>query len=144
LWLQQQGGISLDELGDALERRSGLAGLSGTSGDMRDVLAAVDSADAGAGIAYDVWVHRLRAYVAAMAAAMGGVDALCFTGGIGEHAARARADACAGLDFLGLAIDADANARTTADGVIGDAVVVVTAREDRQVAAEVRALLSSG
>src|SRR5437764_5873431 len=72
LWLQQQGGVPADELGDALERRSGLAGLSGTSGDMRDVLAGVDAGDEAARLAYDVWLHRLRAAVAAMAAAMGG------------------------------------------------------------------------
>jgi acetate kinase len=73
---------------------------------------------------------------------MGGVDALAFTGGIGEHAARARAEAVEGLAFLGLSVEDDANELATGDGVIGDGVVVVTAREDRQVAAEVRALLS--
>ena len=142
LWLQQHGGISAAELGDALEGRSGLAGLSGTSGDMRDVLAAVDGRDEAATLAYDVWLHRLRASVAAMAAAMGGVDALVFTGGIGEHAWRARADACAGLGFLGLLVDEAANAATTGDGLIGDSVAVVTPREDRQMADEVRAVLS--
>lgn len=142
LWLQQQGDVAVDDLADTLERRSGLAGLSGTSGDMRDVLAGVDGGDDDARLAYDVWLHRLRAAVAAMAAAMGGVDALVFTGGIGEQSARARSDACAGLEFLGLTISAKANGETSGDGVIGDAVVVVTAREDRQVAAEVRAVLS--
>jgi acetate kinase len=142
LWLQQQAGVPADELADALERRSGLAGLSATSGDMRDVLAAVDAGDEAARLAYDVWLHRLRAAVAAMAAAMGGVDALAFTGGVGEHAARARGEAVEGLAFLGLSVEDDANERTSGDGVIGDRVVVVTAREDRQVAAEVRALLS--
>jgi acetate kinase len=141
LWLQQQGGVGVDELADTLERRSGLAGLSGTAGDLRDVLAGVDADNEEARLAYGVWLHRLRAGIAAMAAAMGGVHALAFTGGIGEHAARARADTCAGLEFLGLTVDGSANARTTADGVIGDDVVVVTAREDRQIAAEVRALL---
>jgi acetate kinase len=141
LWLQQHGEIPAEELTDALERRSGLAGLSGTSGDMRDVLAGVDAGDAAARLAYDVWQHRLRAGVASMAAAMGGVDALVFTGGIGEHAERARADVCAGLGFLGLSVDAGADAETRGDGVIGERVVVVTAREDRQIAAEVRALL---
>jgi len=142
LWLQQQG-HTVDDLADALERRSGLAGLSGTSGDMRDLLAGVDAGHPDARLAYDVWLHRLRAGVAGMAAAMGGVDALAFTGGIGEHAGRARADACAGLAFLGLAVDETANATATADGVVGGAVVVVTAREDVQIATEVRVALSS-
>ena len=146
LWLQQQGGVSADELAGTLETDSGLAGLSGTSGDMRDVLAAVDAGDADAHLAYGVWLHRLRAAVAAMAAAMGGVDALAFTGGIGEHAARARADACAGLEFLGLGlgVDASVNARTTSDGLIAERVLVVTAREDRQIASEVRAVVGGG
>jgi len=142
LWLQQHGDITVDELNDGLEQRSGLAGLSGTSGDMRDVLAGVDAGDDPARLAYDVWQHRLRAGVASMAAAMGGLDALVFTGGIGEHAGRARAEACAGLEFLGLSIDAAANGDATGDAVIGDGVVVVTAREDRQIAAEVRSVLS--
>jgi len=141
LWLQQNGDVGVAELNDTLERRSGLAGLTGTSGDMRDVLARADAGDDAARLAYDVWLHRLRAAVAAMAAAMDGVDALAFTAGIGEHAARALADACAGLAFLGLSVDDEPNDRTTGDGVIGEAVVVVTAREDRQIAAEVRALL---
>jgi acetate kinase len=144
LWLQREGGLTVDEVADGLEKRSGLLGLSRTSGDMRDVLAAVDEGEAHARLAYGVWLHRLRAGVAAMVAAMGGIDGLVFTGGIGEHAARARADACAGLAFLRLSLDSAANARTTADGVIGDGVVVVTAREDRQVAGEVRGLLRTG
>jgi acetate kinase len=144
LWLQQQGGLSVDDIADGLEHRAGLLGLSRTSGDMRDVLDAADIGDAPARLAYDVWLYRLRAATAAMAAAMGGVDALAFTGGIGEHSARARADACAGLGFLGLSVDEDTNARTTADGVVGSGVVVVTAREDRQVAGEVRDALRTG
>ncbi|MBV8161473.1 MAG: acetate/propionate family kinase [Acidimicrobiia bacterium] len=142
LYMLQRCGLGVDELADSLQQRSGLAGLSGTSGDMRDVLAAASGGDENAVLAYNVWLHRLRAGVAAMAAAMGGLDALSFTGGIGEHTARARADACSGLGFVGLTVDAEANATTTADGVIGERVVVVTAREDRQIAAEVRALLS--
>jgi acetate kinase len=142
VWLQQHGRISVDELSDSLEQRSGLAGLSGTSGDMRDVLGGVDAGDGAARLAYDVWQHRLRAAIAAMAAAMGGVDALAFTGGIGEHAVRARADVCAGLAFLGLTISPEANAGAHGDSAIGGAVVVVTAREDLQVASEVRAVLS--
>jgi acetate kinase len=144
LWLQQQGGLSVDEIADGLEHRAGLRGLSRTSGDMRDVLEAADRGDDHARLAYDVWLYRLRAAVAAMAAAMGGIDALAFTGGIGEHSTRSRADACAGLAFLGLSVDDDTNARTTADGVVGSAVVVVTAREDRQVAGEVRDALRTG
>jgi acetate kinase len=110
---------------------------------MRAVLA---RDDADARLAVDVYVHRLRAAVAAMAAAMDGVDALVFTGGVGEHAPEIRARAAAGLGFLGVALDDDANARASEDadvGVPGAAVrtLVVTAREDLEVAREVRRLL---
>ena len=75
--------------------------------------------DDDARLAIDVYVHRLRAAIAAMAAALGGLDALVFTGGVGEHAPEIRARAAAGLGFLGVALDAEANARATADAEIG-------------------------
>jgi acetate kinase len=147
LWLQRHGGIGLDELEDVLEHRSGLAGLSGTGGDLRDVLAARDEGDQDAGLAYDVFVHRLAREVAAMAASAGGLDLLVLTGGIGEHSAPVRADLAARLAWLGVAVDAAAGAATTADGEIsapGAAVrtVVVTAREDLEVARETRQVLA--
>jgi acetate kinase len=90
LWLLQTGRVGLDELADALEHRSGLAGLSGTSGDIREVLAGLDAGDQDCRLAFDVYVHRLAAAVGAMAASAGGLDALVFTGGVGEHVARVR------------------------------------------------------
>src|SRR3954454_15617450 len=100
IWLQRHAGLTADELDDALEHRSGIAGLSGGSGDMRELLEAVDRGDERARLAYDVYVHRLRAQIAAMVAAAGGLDALVFTGGIGEHSGRVRDDACAGLTVV--------------------------------------------
>jgi acetate kinase len=97
IWLQRHAGLGAEELDDLLEHRSGLAGLSGLSGDMRELLAAVDAADDRARLAYDVYIHRLRGQIAAMVAAAGGLDALIFTGGVGEHSQRVRADACEGL-----------------------------------------------
>ena len=102
--------------------------------------------DADAGLAIDVYVHRLRAAIAAMAASLGGLDALVFTGGVGERAARVRALAAGGLAFLGVELDDAANARASGDAEIGAPgaparALVVTAREDLEVARQVRALL---
>jgi acetate kinase len=141
LWLVEHHGVAPAELADALEHRSGLAGLAGT-GDMRELL---EREDPAARLALDVYVHRLRAGIASMAAAMDGIDALVFTGGVGERASVVRAAAAAGLGFLGVRLDQALNASTEADGEIGapDAAVrtaVVTAREDLEMARQVRTL----
>jgi acetate kinase len=147
-WLLQRGGLSTDDVADALERRSGLAGLAGLpdgSGDMRDVSRAAHDGQPGAALAIEVYLHRLRREIAAMAAAMNGVDALVFTGGIGEHDPPIRAAAVAGLGFLGVNIDAARN-DATADAIIsGDStavpVLVITAREDIEIARQSRKVL---
>jgi acetate kinase len=141
LWLQQEGGLGIDELADGLEHRSGLAGLAG-SGDMREVLERDDDASR---LALDVYVHRLRAAIGAMAAAIQGLDVVVFTGGVGEHAPEVRAATAEGLRFLGLGLDEERNATASADAdITGTAAaastVVVTAREDREIARQVRAL----
>jgi len=148
LWLIEHGGLGADEVSDGLEHHAGLAGLSGSSGDMRDVLAARGRGDGLAAAAFDVYIHRLRREIAAMAAALGGADLLAFTGGIGEHAPGVRADALAGLAFLGLAADPESNAATEGDVDITAPgaparTVVVTAREDMEIADQVRARLDS-
>jgi acetate kinase len=142
LWLVGQG-IAPDEVHDALERKSGLTALAGTA-DMRDVLARDDP---DAALALDVYLHRLAAAVAAMAASAGGLDALVFTGGVGEHAPAVRAGAAERLAFLGVALDAPANAGADGDADVtadGAAVrcAVVTAREDLELAGQARAALS--
>ena len=114
LWLLRHG-LDADALEHGLDREGGMRGLAGDA-DMRAVLA---RDDADARLALDVYVHRLRAAIAAMAAALGGLDALVFTGGVGEHAPEIRARTAAGLGFLGVALDAEANARATADAEIG-------------------------
>jgi acetate kinase len=149
LWVLRHGQVTIDEVEDALDRHSGLLGLSGVSADLREVLAAAGRGDERAHVAFGVYVHRLRASVAAMAAAMGGVDALVFTGGAGEGSIRLRRDTCAGLGFLGVELDDERNERVgvKADHVISpptapSAVLVVHAREDLEVARQVRALLA--
>ena len=152
VWLLRSGGLGVGELSDGLESASGLAGLAGLpggSGDMREVLAAADRGDQDARLALGVYLHRLRAEIAAMAAAMNGLDALAFTGGVGEHAPAIRAAAAGGLGFLGVAIDADANGAARGDADIsapGSAVrtVVITAREDVEIARQTRAVLQKG
>jgi acetate kinase len=142
LWLLRHGldGAAIEE---GLDREGGLRGLAGDA-DMRAVLG---RDDADARLALDVYVHRLRASIAAMAAALDGLDVLVFTGGIGERSPDVRARAAAGLGFLGVHLDPDANARASADAEIGAhgapvRALVVTAREDLEVARQVRALLT--
>jgi len=150
VWLMRHGGLSVDEVSDGLEYSGGLAGLAdlpGGSGDMRDVRLAADRGDPGARLALDVHAHRLRAQIAAMAAALGGLDTLVFTGGIGEHQAQTRAEAAAGLGFLGVAVDEGRNATAQPDCDIsapGAAVrtLVITAREDIEIARQTRAVLA--
>lgn len=102
-------GLEVDELDHLLNKRSGLLGLTGRS-DMRDVVQAADDGDEDARLALDVWAHRIRHYVGAYLAQLGGLDALVFTAGIGENSAVMRARALAGLSHLGLSVDADRNA----------------------------------
>jgi acetate kinase len=148
LWLLQHGGVGVDDLGRVLEQESGLRGLSGLSGDLRDVLAARDS-DEHARLAYDVFTHRLRREVGAMAASAGGVDLLVMTGGIGEHSAAVRADVVGGLEHLGLRLDearnaaADGDGDVSADGAVAR-TVVVTASEETEIARQVEGVLSRG
>jgi acetate kinase len=124
IWLQRHAGVTADELDEALEHRSGLAGLSGLSGDMKELLAAVDAGDERARLAYDVYVHRLRSEIAAMVASAGGLDALVFTAGVGEHSARVRDAARRGMPLIGRA-----------------QVLVIEAREDLELARQATDLL---
>jgi acetate kinase len=145
LWLEERHGMSPREMSEALERESGLAGLAGTA-DMRVVLERAATGDPDALLARDVYVHRLRAGIAAMIAALGGLDALVFTGGVGENAPAIRALAAEGLGFAGVQIDAAANEDAGTDSQIspeGCAVrtFVVAAREDLEIARQVRAML---
>jgi len=146
LAVQRQRGLSAAEAEHDLYHASGLLGLAGTA-DMREVIARLDQGDAAARLALDVYVHRLRTSMAAMVAAMGGVDVVAFTGGVGEHAAVVRERAAAGLGFLGVAVDDLANRRGTGDRDVSAAgavvrTLVVHAREDVEIAAACRRLLA--
>lgn len=111
LYLMQSDEMSPVELSRLLYERSGLLGLSGVSHDMR---ALESSSEPRARAAIDYFIHRIRIEICALAATIGGLDALVFTAGIGEHSARVRAGVVDGLDWLGLKLDADANLRNDA------------------------------
>ena len=148
IWLMRSGGISVEELERALEHESGLRGLVGT-GDMREVLSARSAGDGAAKLGFDVYAHRLRASIAAMAAALGGLDTLVFTGGVGEGAAAVRAAACDTLGFLGVALDSRRNEPAGWDAEIGSdgaavRTFVIQSREDLEIARQVRELLDPG
>jgi acetate kinase len=147
LWLQEHVGMPTAELAATLEHRSGLLALAGTA-DMKAVIDRMESGDADARLAFDVYVHRIRSGVAAMAASAGGLDLLAFAGGVGEHAPAVRRAVAEGLTFLGVAIDASRNETATPDAEIGvaDAQVrtfVVAAREDLEIAHLSRAVLAA-
>jgi acetate kinase len=145
LWLVERG-LSPTEVLDGLEHRSGLAGLSGT-GDMRDVVAAAGDGEEDAVLGLEVYLHRLCSGVAAMAASLRGCDVVAFTGGVGEHAGEVRAAVGQRLGHLGLAVDGRRNDAIHGDGDIGAAgaavrTVVVTAREDLEMARQAREVLT--
>lgn len=147
LWLLEHGEIGESEMADALEHDSGLAGLAET-GDMPEILARASADDDQARLALDVYLHRLRAGIAAMAAALSGVETIAFTGGVGERAPAIRAGALAGLEFLGVRIDHAQNDRADGDTEITGPgsvirVLVVAAREDLEIARQARRILRS-
>lgn len=144
LLLLRQGSLTVDELANALERESGLKGLSGCS-DLRNVLARRADGNAEATLAYDVYVHSLVRHIGAMTASAGGIDVLVFTGGVGEHQPALRADACAGLAHLGVEVDQGRN-ETAVEGETGATgsrvrVLVVPSGEDLEMAREVESTL---
>jgi acetate kinase len=129
------------DLDDTLNRRSGLLGISGVSSDMRDVLEAAEKGNDRAKLAIDIFVHRLQAGIAAMAASLGGLDVIVFTAGIGENAPTVRRDTCAKLRFLGVQLDDKRNSSAKPDAAISASnsavqVLVIRAQEDWSIARE--------
>lgn len=109
-YLMREKRLSAQALDDLLNKKSGLLGISGVSGDMREIIAAMKNGNERAKLAFDIFVHRLQTGIGAMIAALGGIDALVFTAGIGEHSPEVRAAACAALGFLSLRLDVAKNA----------------------------------
>jgi acetate kinase len=129
LFMMRRNGWDIDQVVEQLARTGGLAGLSGIAGgDVRD-LEAAGSADAA--LALSVFAYQVRKMIGAYAAAMGGLDAVAFTGGIGENSAALRAECCRGLEFLGIRLEAGRN-----EGGVGDRLV---SADDSEVAVVVLA-----
>jgi len=140
-FLVRRGQLNPEEIDNVLNHKSGLLGISGVSGDMRDILTAIQKGHERAKLAFDIYIHRLRTAIAAMAASMGGMDALVFTAGVGENSAEVRAAACNGLEFLGLRLDFQENAQPTFDADVSMArsrvrILVIRAEEDWAIATE--------
>jgi len=142
-YLQRQAGLDADGLDDLLNHRSGLLGLTGHT-DFRDLEAALVEGDEVAHAAFDVYVHRLRKYLGAYLAVLGGADAVTFTAGVGEHNARVRRAVCERLEALGLVIDDERNEAGTgvisADGS-ATSVLVVPTNEELAIARKTASLL---
>ena len=141
IYLVRHRGYSAEQLDQILNQQSGLLGVSGVSSDMREVLEASAQGNQRAQLAFDVYVHRLTREIGSMLAVLGGVDALVFTGGIGENSAGLRESVCARLDFLGLELDHTRNRAAKSDQDIATAasrvrVLVVRAEEEWEIARE--------
>ena len=151
LYLQRTAGLGVSEIDDMLNHRSGLHGLSGgLSADVRDLVAAAAQGNARAELALDVFAYRVAKYIGAYAVVLAGVDALAFSGGIGEHSAPMRARVCQRLGFLGIRLDEAHN--NAADGGAAAPIAradsptpvwVIPAEENLQIAREVCAFLQT-
>ena len=147
-YLMRSQNLRGETLDDLLNKKSGLLGISGISGDMRQIVSSMNQGNDRAKLAFDIFVHRLQASIGGMVAALGGLDALIFTAGIGENSAEVRQAACANFGFLGLQLDPTKNASpqsgqdisTTASAV---RVLVVRAQEDWAIARETWQLTST-
>ncbi len=143
LFLMKRHGWESGDVYTHLTKTGGLAGLSGVAGgDVRDLEAAAAQGNTDAALALDVFTYEVRKTIGAYAAAMGGVDAIAFTGGIGENSARLREACCSGLDFLGIQFDDAANASGPADRIVSAAdsrVAVVTLRTNEELVVARRA-----
>jgi acetate kinase len=134
-YLLREASVNGEQLDQLLNQRSGLLGISGLSSDMREIEAAAASGNQRARLAFDMFVHRLRKGIAAMAAVLGGLDVLVFTAGIGENSSQVRAATCASLGFLGIQFDSERNSKPQLDAEISTSdsaarVLVIRAQED--------------
>jgi acetate kinase len=140
-YLMRQAQLQAHEIDEMLNQKSGLLGISGVSGDMREILAAMKQGHQRARLAFDIYVHRLQAGIGAMVTVLGGIDALVFTAGVGENSPEVRSAACGKLEFLGLKLDDAANAQVSADEDVAAQdsrvrVLVIQAREEWAIAGE--------
>jgi acetate kinase len=141
IYLQREQHLSADQLDQIVNKQSGFLGISGVSNDLRHVEKAAGEGNKRAKLAIDMFIYRLRFFIGAMLASLGGVDAITFTAGIGEHAPEIRSAACEAFGFLNLKIDQEKNAAAPVDQDIATAdsairVLVIHTEEDWQIAKE--------
>ncbi len=146
--LHRGANLEMEEILRVLGTESGLAALSGTSGDMRDIEDAMDQGSPAAILAFDVYVTAIRDYLGAYLAELGGADVIAFTGGIGQKSDKVRKSVCRGLAFAGIILDLDKNRAARKEGRISTedspiAVWVVEANEELIVARQAADLLKS-
>lgn len=147
-YLMRRARLTGQQLDDLLNTKSGLLGVSGISGDMRQIVAAMKDGHSRAKLAFEIFVHRLQAGIGAMIAVLGGIDVLVFTAGIGENSPDVRRAACANFGFLGLKLDPEKNTQSSADQEISLSdstvhVLIVRAQEDWAIARECWRLASA-
>ena len=111
LYIMEKRGLTAKEMDARMNKQSGLLGIFGESSDFRDILSGIESGNEKAKLAFDMFVHRIKHYIGAYAAELGGVDAICFTAGIGENALPLREAICEGLEFLGIDFDKEENSK---------------------------------
>lgn len=146
-FLQKKLGLNPDQMSDLLNKKSGVAGISGVGSDMRDLEAAVAAGNERAKLATDMYNYKIKKYVGAFAAAMGGVDIIVFTAGVGENQASMRAEVCRDMEFMGVKVDEALNATirgkealiSTPDSKVK--VVVIPTDEELMIASDTAALV---
>lgn len=148
LHVQQRHGLTASQVEQALYRQSGLLGVSGLSADMREVLSAAQSGHAASQLAIDIYCRRARQAIGAMTVTMGGVDALVFTAGIGEHSSDIREQTCAELTCLGLHLDRSLNRNAVPDADVAESdsagrILVIATREELTMLREVERVVNA-
>ena len=146
-FIMEKEGLNATGISNLLNKKSGVLGISGVSSDMREVTAAANSGNERARLALDMYFYRIKKYIGAYAAAMGGVDVILFTGGVGENQADCREAACSGLEYMGVKVDHAVNNATRGEEAIISAtdskvkVVVIPTDEEMMIASDTMALL---
>ena len=145
-YIMEKLGLQPQEMAEYLNKQSGVLGISGVSSDMREVEAAAADGNRRARLALDMYCYRIKKYIGAYAAAMGGVDIIVWTAGVGENQTDVREDSCKGLEFLGIKIDHEANNTQGKEAVISApdskvTVCVIPTDEELMIAKDTMALL---
>lgn len=147
IYLLKNTSMTVAELDEALNRRSGLLGISGKTSDMKVIIDLMNAGNEAAKLAFDMYTYRVSKLICEMRAALKRFDALVFTAGVGENAPLVRKSVCSALDFLGISLDDELNSYTTCDGSIESTdskvkILIINAREDWEIASQCSMLLA--